>query len=72
MFKLILAFYIISGNGAVGVHTQVVASDYKTVQECDVAGKKAKQDLSMGTLEKSYFETKNDARVVIVQYSCTK
>lgn len=69
MFKLILAFYIISGNGAVGVHAQVVASDYKTVQECEVAGKKAQGDLSVPSTS---FETGGAFKVAYVRYSCTK
>ena len=69
MFKLILAFYIISGNGAVGVHTQTVAQNYSTVQECEVAGKKATNDLSVPSTS---FSSGSAFKEATVRYSCIK
>jgi hypothetical protein len=45
MLKLILAFYIVSGNGAVAVHTQVMPGTYPA-DKCETAGKKIQKDSS--------------------------
>lgn len=67
MFSLILAVYLISGGGAVSVHTQQL-HNYSTQQSCQAAGTKLQADLSPKDLNE--LPGGRGFTTVVVKFSC--